>query len=1119
MKLRTKLIAILTICMSVCLVFGLTGCGGKKVKLSAPTNLTYDGEVFRWDAVKDAESYIIKINESDTEIPVGTNQFGYNANGQTIKITVKGDCKTKEVKSVEEASMTFTYLGKIDDASITISDTGEISWPAFSGATGYEVNDQKTGISTQIFTTTYQIPVGKIKFRVRPIVAGNTSVYSYFTTGKEFTGCAKVDDTKIEYDGAYITWSAVEGASKYEVSINGVALENLVSGTQVAYDAKQNDFTVTAKAIGNHTTSFDGEVSLTKKFVFLDMVTGLKVQNGELLWNGDASKTYLININGKEVEVTGSKYTGNLLVTDRTLSIKIKEISKDATFFSNFTDPIDMFILPAPALIWTEGASLDAYQTNFNWIAVAQASGYTISVTRPDGNTETANLSSDAVQWGYDKQFEIPGEYKITIRANADETSGTVSSSKESKVFTVIRPEAPKPVNNQEQFVTSTATNLGNGFTVNCKSIAPGLSFHLYQNDIKIQESYNETFRVNNIEGIDGVKGQDITYKIKIIGKVHSASERVTLNSKETLDFTIKILDTPVNPRMDGFFFKYDPISNANNGYWVSGMKNSDNGMVGTNEGVNLDAYLEAGTYNLQVCAKGDGYKILPSGYSSIVKVTRISAPYNIYINQDDAEGTLYYSGGEGARDVDIYMGDVDNQLTLQTDDGLRNNMNSKISTKITFVSLVAVANYLGENEVYYMTSKRSLAQQFQKLEAPTQIKFTDTHIVWNQEGIDENHSGDVVYKLYYANNRASFGESLNTSFDYSTLDSGVYNFYLRAISKNNDEQSRSGPKYVNSDNSQSVEVEKLETPDVTVDLNAGLYKWIAIGGATGYTVSISGGTLNVTDKIEASVTSSNYTWSPLKHVNNAIDYTIRFVAKGNNGDGENPTISSNAKEMTLNVARAQQLMPKDFEVSYSEESYRADGVATITVNFTPEQLKEKGISGFRYWVNGKSEDRTGNGCSTYTFTPQNTGNFVINIQALGGAFDSNNIYRILGNEAQSVKNIVLLSNPSKVELEYLTGRLKWNSDVYATEYELKITITSKDGTKTATITKKVNNNQFNISGNMAEFTGFEGEQYSAIVGKVDVEIVSKSDKERDIDGKYYYIVNSNVTKSSFTNL
>ena len=62
------------------------------------------------------------------------------------------------------------------------------------------------------------------------------------------------------------------------------------------------------------------------------------------------------------------------------------------------------------------------------------------------------------------------------------------------------------------------------------------------------------------------------------------------------------------------------------------------------------------------------------------------------------------------------------------------------------------------------MTSERSSPKEFIKIAAPTNISFTNTHIRWNQTGINESQVGKMTYDIYNSVNNVKFSPSLIVS-------------------------------------------------------------------------------------------------------------------------------------------------------------------------------------------------------------------------------------------------------------------------------------------------------------------------------------------------------------------
>lgn len=1022
MKIKSKLIVFLMLILSTCLFLSFTGCSAP-LKLSAPTNLTYDGELFKWDAVENAQGYIVKINEAGAEIPVTTNTFGYNASQQTVTITVKATAKADAVEA-EETTMTFTYLGKVEDSTISITDVGQISWPAIAGATGYEVKDNLTGMITPIYVTSYDLPVGRTQFRVRPIVSGNPSVYSTWSTVRDLTKCAQPDVAKIYYDGTYISYETINGANKYQITINGIIQEELVSGSKFAYDAGNSDFTVRIKPIGNHNQSFDGEESLEKKFTFLPMVTGLKIQDGVIYWNGDDAKTYKLNINGSEVEVKGSSYDGNLIKTGRSMEIKIKEISKEATYFSNYTLPITVKILPAPALTWSESLGLDGHQNNLSWGAIDGASGYTVTITRPDGEDDVFTYSSDIISFGEEYGFDEVGSYTVTVKANAPENGGTLSSSQDSDAYTVIRPGAPERAN--ENFIVSNDKRLADGFTVTCRDANLGYRYKLYKNGTQDGEISNApTFRRQNLISTDTISAQEDTYEIQVIGKINS-SNRVTLNSKDKLSFKITILAMPQNVEMNGFNLVYDDVVGAENNYWITGVQGG-NGIMGMSGGADLSGYVTVGSYDMQVCARGNGSNVLASNYSPVARIFRLGAPTNIKIDTAVAGNGILKYDADAQSSVEIYLDR--GTAPVQNTDSVLENMNDYIKTTGTYVSLVAVANEYRADGVYYMTSMRSEAKEFVKIKAPTNLAFTNTHLTWNQEGVSEDQVGQMTYDVFNSVNDTRFSPSLSArQCDISTLEGGFeYEFHIRAIGD--------GERYINSDISSTETVYKLRSPSVRkVD---GGYQWNAIPNASSYAVTVDG----ITFDTSIHQAGETFTFNPITAFESPNKtYKVVVTAVGNGGIGTLKTISSAPVVIEQKVV---QLEKPEFSVSYEGDTF--DPSKNIVITVTKEVPF---ASRYRYSVNGATTDEND---TTYLYKAQNasTTPYKVSVQALGGNFNDKDEFVII-SQYPTEKEIYLLPAPNADSMILNEdGIIDWGAIQSADGYELEITI---NGSVTATI-------------------------------------------------------------------
>lgn len=530
------------------------------------------------------------------------------------------------------------------------------------------------------------------------------------------------------------------------------------------------------------------------------------------------------------------------------------------------------------------------------------------------------------------------------------------------------------------------------------------------------------------------IDGQEDTYSIQIVGRINSEN-RVTLNSRERLDFRITILAMPQNVHMNGFMLQYDSVANAENNYWITGV-NGGSGTEGTANGADLTPYVKSGEYNMQVCAKGNGSDILASNYSSIVKVFRLGAPSNVRIDTNTAEnGILKYDVSPMATGIELYLGSKDATQKVESTANVLENMNDQVKEGGTYVSLVAVGNYLAEDGVYYITSEKSTAKEFVKLAAPTNLTFDNTHLRWNQTGISEAQAGSITYEVYNESGVLFRPTQNDRAVDISTLAGGrTYVFSIRAIGDGN--------RYINSAPSQSASVYKLNAP--IVKREGGNFVWSAIANASSYSVAVDGKLFNTA--IHQS--GEKFSFDPVSALEKIKTYQITITAVGNGGIGEEKTISSAPVVIEQNVV---QLAKPEFSIAYDKDYYDEQG--NIVVTITKEVPY---ASGYRYSFENITRELTGDGSTVCKYNPNNTGTYKIFVNALGGTFDEDGNYTIISTIAGGQNSVMtLLAAPDKDSIKINTdGCVSFALIDGADEYELEFYINgSSEAIKVTAIT------------------------------------------------------------------
>ncbi len=1076
MQNKRKILA--TVLLSILMLFALltmSACGGdidEVLSLDAPQNLRYSGSSVTWDAVSGAAKYVVKINEG-TEIPVSTASFSYSSSSD-FTISVKAVSSSGKVMS-DASTMTFRYLGVVDTLEVT--EDGSVTWLPVEGATSYLIKLDNEEISVGNATSYQGFSEGSHSVSVRPVVDGDISYFSPWSKAVNLTVLGTVNADSIAYDGEYITFPSVTHASGYTIYIDGDVYEENVSSKKIAYDAGGSDFSVTVKAIGNLSKKvFDGAESEPKEFIFLDNVTGVRVENGVLKWDAvEKADAYQLKIGNNIVEknLTQPQYdNGRYLVSGRNLEISVKPISSDKACFSSFSAPISIFLLETPVLQWNTDLSLDGGESSIYWNEVNGAIGYEISVTDPTNHTTTYTFGASEAHFGH--EYDMVGTYKVTARALADEAVDNTYSSLNSQEVVVIRPENLKK--SGSGFITSNPTDLSHGFTVTCEHNSKATSYQLRKNDLVINTSTKPQFTVTDLIDEGVIDGQEDMYSVKLIGGVRTVGGKITatLNSLETLDFTITILATPQNVRMEGYKVIYDSVPEANNGYAITGA-GSAAAITETSLSRDLSADLQAGNYNLQVCAKGNGSDVLASNYSPIIRIHRLQAPYDIRIDTSlSGNGVLTYRTETGTRSVELW---IDNQQILSVDNVI-NNMNDHVKTTGTGVKMVAVCNDYQQDGIYYMSSMSSITKQFIKLSAPSNLTFTNTHLSWNIEGINTSQVGSLTFEIYNESNVEFSAAQNDRSVDISYLEGGkFYNFSVVAHGD--------GETYINSEPSSVATIYKLDTPEVSTVGSS--YVWNSVSSATSYSVAVDG-------KIYDSAIHQSgqvYTFNPASAFDTVKDYKLTFTAVG---DGGIETISSAPLELEQEVELMEQ---PDFKISYSKDVFSPQGKIMVDIT-QPSPF----ATGYRYnIVNGETKEILGENSTHFEHTAANPGEYVFYVSAIGETFDDNGVYLIdseaTGGDSYKI-NLLGTINQSSMGLSYGDGMLTFDAILNTDGYGIKVVLTTSGGTSTHETT--VYTNGFDISKAIREGK-FDGVSSYNEVTSVHVEVYAKATLPNKVSG------------------
>ena len=1014
----------------------------KMTKLGNPdvNTIRYSDGFITWGAVEGAAKYRIRINE-ESELTVASPQYPYaeSANPFTIYVTALDESD----KASETVSKTFHPLATVN--SVTVDPNGTLRWEAVPGATSYEVQVDGGNVQT-IATTEYAgLEAGAHTVRVRPVVAGDSTYFSSWSAQQYVTVLETVNPDDIKYEDGTISWKYVSGAACYEIAVNGQVLSSDCVATQFPYNAMRSDFEVTIRAIGNHSTTFDGAVSAPKKFVFLDPVTGIVISDGILHWNPvDGATGYQVKIGTQVYTVTECKF--DKLTAGRALDVQIKAIADGASdFFSEWSETKTISILIAPIIQWNNLELDGDKKQTVVWDTVPGAYGYTVRLTAPGAQPEIFSYSEAQRYFEYD--YLITGDYTVEVKAMANPTTDTVCDSVYSAPITVRRLGAPTFSGGAESSITSTPDNLSQGFTVNFKGVTGASGYMLYRDNNLIRTSASNeqtSFMDASFVDRDSLDEHTYTYWIRSKGSNGIVGGMVTLDSLSAtaLNFTVTVLATPQNTDISGYTFSYGAV-NGNYGYAISAER------LRHTQGLTMDlSDMEAGAFDLMVCAKGNGSNVLASNYTAPIRIFRLTAPTNVRIDTVSAsEGRLIFDEVNHATGYNVRIG-LDGE---EIPSNQLENLNSKISTQGTTFYVQSTANYFNSTRTeYYMSSIYGATTTFVKLKAPTfgEQPFSNNQLIWSMEG-----TFTPAYEVYDGNGTLLGSATNGKAFDISNLPGGAtYVFQVRAVG---DGQLYDNVQYIDSELSDSISVYKLATP--VVRLEDGKYVWDAVASATSYSVYVDG----ELKQAEYHVAAGTFSYTPA--FDRLKTYTVQVVAIGNGGIGNNKVIDSDKCEI---LTKTKQLITPALSYSYTESQYSPTGeiIATVT---TPVPY----ATGYVFSIGGRSQTVLDGSLSCSNNTGS-TGTFAVFAYALGGSFDEEGNYYINSQSAGGENAVTVLGavNQSNVNVT-IDNELVWTAVKGAVEYQATVTINGL--TRTSIVNGNVT--RLNLK------TLFDGQTYSNV--------------------------------------
>lgn len=280
------------------------------VCLAEASNLKLEGTTLSWDAVAGCTGYDLYMNgeklttvaANNYAIPLNRFENGIN-HFYAIPIGAKNvkavaDLGAAEKEDYEHNSELTLY--KFEKAGGAAYMSGTLTWTAVSGATGYQVY-VNGALAAETAELTYAVDPTKMKAgdnAVYVLPVGACNLVANADPNADFVNHGVITIKKlapvsgVSLSSNALTWSAVEGATHYDVLVNGVVV---TTTSETSYtlpqgsDTENSRYEVRATAGDNVIPS---DVADGKGFTKLNPPTNVAIsQTGILTWAAVAGAT------------------------------------------------------------------------------------------------------------------------------------------------------------------------------------------------------------------------------------------------------------------------------------------------------------------------------------------------------------------------------------------------------------------------------------------------------------------------------------------------------------------------------------------------------------------------------------------------------------------------------------------------------------------------------------------------------------------------------------------------------------------------------------------------------------------------------------------------------------
>ena len=615
-----------------------------------------------------------------------------------------------------------------------------------------------------------------------------------------FAGAACKDDVQlktpsnIQYVNDTISWSAVDGATHYIISINGE--EHTVTECTFPYDANNTNFSVQVRALPS-ATGADVEdadnvykksaYSSSKTFSFLSLVRNFVMEDGILHWDPvEGADGYIVKHNGVELApITTNYFTGIVAGASSEIYVKPVKIGNDSMgYFAAYSNQSIINILETPVVQWNKTS------TTLSWNSITGASGYKVLIKRNGTSVSEQTLGQYHTTYTYN--YTDAGTYQVFVKATIESDTSTFDS-KYSNAKEIVRLSSPRTI--------TIDSYKGNAANVIFENIPNATDYNIYVDESLYTQSTRNSFEFISQNN----SPNETSYTIRISS--HSTADNV-LDSLDVHTIEVIQLGVPQNVSLSNRKITWDSVDKADGKYYVN-IDGEDFAVTGTEF---VLPSISDGAHTYQVRAKGNESNILNSNYTALQSFKKLEKPSGLTINNY----TFSWQAQDGASNYIVHIGNESYNTDTNTYTIDSNMITNNLPLKVQAIG----------NGTDILDSDLSDNYTIYKLPAPI-VAINNENITWNPV----NHA--VKYRL---NINSAEHIVTGTSFSWDQITAGSKRITVTAVG---DEC-----VYFTSNPSAELTVTKLDAPIITKTSNS--FTWSNIPGSESYLTSLNGRNMTI---------------------------------------------------------------------------------------------------------------------------------------------------------------------------------------------------------------------------------------------------------------------------------